>query len=376
MSVKEEGYEFIRSFANTLMGKGNTQQKKQDKPVTSDKAGSGGISEVDRWQRPVSDIQKTKATAEGAYSEADDDAIQARADTKQRDIVNNFVDNPELQTRLDPNMNNPHASNNFRGNINGRSAGSTLQLSRLADAFNSQLHASPTDIGARSVTGSGISGPGTGIEGATPKRWNPIETQEMRQMRNNERLDEKQRGLDIDREARIRNYPLDLQQNADKMQSELASYSAKTGIDFGNLLKKSVVGLEYDANGQTRLQQFMSAFNLEIQNLTNDKIKNMLLKYTNNPVVMQMLAQVYKAGFQSPALAQWYKGKYMEQIVNDMKSSGKYSDADIAQSLPYFDGVFGTASMTSLFNGSVNGIEQGYSPGFSPMNYFAGGVFN
>ena len=66
MGVKEEGYDFIRNFIKGSLGEGDSQQKKQDKPVTSDKASA----KIDNENTLVFwvDLKATKTEIAGAVA--------------------------------------------------------------------------------------------------------------------------------------------------------------------------------------------------------------------------------------------------------------------------------------------------------------------
>lgn len=359
-AVKQGFADVKNSLKSVFGGTGDTKSTAGDIGQT----GTYGINNLDAYKVDKADASKVKSTATNAASEADRQAYESANTTKQNDIVGQYANNPALWGMLDPNWQNPHANNNFRGNINGRSASNTLQLSRLADAFNSQLHSSPTDIGARSVTGAGISGSGTGIENATPKRWDSIETQEMRQMRNNEQLDKYQRQQDIDREAKLRGHSLNLQEQADKSRSSIAEYSAKTGIDFENALRKAVIDSEYTQNNATRYSNILAGFANELQNSNNDRVTGLIAKNIKNGTWTKILGQIYARNAVMPGLdnltRNWWQQYVLSSMPKDLtpQEQAKY----IAESMSMYDSQYLISTAEGAFNTGKDAVFNAFSP--------------
>lgn len=308
------------------------------------------LSEYKNYQIQEPNILNSKEKAQSAYTEKDNENDLSRAGTRASNIRDSWANDNALKSRVDPTYQNPHAINNFRGNVNGRSSANTLYLSRLADAFNSQLHRTPTSIGARFGLDGGSS---TGIENATPRRWDPIETQEMRQMRNNEQLDNYQRQQDINREAKVRGHSMDLQEQIDKAALDLSQYSSKADIDFGNMLKNAVANLDYTATGQTRLSQLQQAFATELKTHQDDKVAQMMLKNIDNPVFTNAMLQIYRLGAQAPDTAQWLAGRYANELVTALGMSGM-STADISSAVARYTGALQTAAAYGRLQGGIS----------------------
>ena len=108
-------------------------------------------------------------------------------------------------TELDEKYGTDFAKEGRYGNLNNKSFDDTLRLSRQADAYNNKpIGKMHLGISYNPSAGQGVGGFET-IGYERPK----LETQEMRQMRANERLDEMQRGLDVQLQHNITKLPYD-----------------------------------------------------------------------------------------------------------------------------------------------------------------------
>lgn len=108
-------------------------------------------------------------------------------------------------TEIDERYGTNFAKEGRYGNLNNKSFDDTLRLSRQADAYNNKpIGKMHLGISYNPSSGQGVGG----FETTGYERPN-LETQEMRQMRTNERLDEMQRGLDVQLEHNITKLPYD-----------------------------------------------------------------------------------------------------------------------------------------------------------------------
>lgn len=138
------------------------------------------------------------------------------------------------------------------GQLTGVNFGTNVKLSRAADAYNNRRHLVGTDIGHRTLH-YGSTGTGVDREGST--RWQPIETQEQRQMRENERVNERVRNYDTDRQNAIKNYNYDLSRDQDRYNLGYNDYEGKGIADIYNNAARLRQDKEYAAEYQQHLDK-------------------------------------------------------------------------------------------------------------------------
>ena len=156
------------------------------------------------------------------------------------------------------------AQNNPRGNLNGMSYPSTLRYSRLADMVNNQFHYRPGHQTNVYVGGRGFE---KSADSATVSRWDPIETEEMRQMKANRELDARARQAGVDLQSRIQGYPQEIQEATDQLERSLAQYISQMDDQFKRFWIQQVMITQYGGSWQNYfqmlLQQFMTEYGLQ-----------------------------------------------------------------------------------------------------------------
>lgn len=223
-----------------------------------------------------------------------DEAVESDIDihkARQSAIDSSYTDNPEEWSRRYAYWDTNLAKDNPRGNLNGMTFRDTRLHSRLADALNNERHLKPTDIGRRTLN---YGATGTGADQAGSERWEPIETQEMRQMRANERLDEKARGYDVDRQKMIEDYPMELRKQMDKVNSDIAKYATTTGIDLERLMQRGIFDAEYGQSWSTFWNTLQTRFAMELGQDLKERIFAKLGKLPY--IARQMYSYVNQTG--------------------------------------------------------------------------------
>lgn len=271
------------------------------------------------------DANKVKRDTERIADENTKDSIRSYGDRAQQSIAESAY---SRYGDMDPYWNYNHARNNIRGNINGMNYYQTLNRSRLADSLNNKFHAMPTDIGSRAVTGEGISGSGTGVEGATPKQWQPITTQEMRQMRANERLDESARMGDQSLANKVRGYGYELQSSADRNKQQLAQQLGIADIEVNKALRNAMISVDVNLNEQTRMGQIAQRFAQELALEVKDRgLRNVLQMYLDDPAFTGLVAQTYLGIYSVPDMMQILTSSI---VTNLQRGSNPYADPEEA----------------------------------------------
>ena len=218
------------------------------------------------------------------------------------------------------------AQNNPRGNLNGMSYPRTLRYSRLADMLNNQFHYRP---GHQQLIGTGKKGIMQQGDTATISRWDPIETEEMRQMKANRDLDMRSRQAGVDLQSRLQAYPQELQEAVDKATLQMSEYISQRDVDFINSALQTMINTEYGGQWRTYFQEVWQDYleNLKLQ--VNSKIY--AAAQDLEPLAQSLFIAIYKGSITTASLAQ----KWQQQIMLDAyaseyqkaKAQG-YSDAE------------------------------------------------
>lgn len=195
----------------------------------------------------------------------------------QDNVTDAFTMTPEQWYKMYGYWNWDLAKNNPNGNLNNLSFESTLHQSRIADALNNKRHWKAAKIGRRTNSGFGTNE----FQEGYSERWEPTETQEMRQMRVNEKLAEEARQRQVNRAENIQDYPFELQKRADQYKQQLAYYQAQTGVDVNRLMQKGIFDSEYSQSWNTYWNNYVTRFATELGLDVKDRVfqKAINLKY-------------------------------------------------------------------------------------------------
>ena len=154
------------------------------------------------------------------------------------------------------------AQNNPRGNLNGMSYPRTLRYSRLADMVNNQFHYRPGHQTNVYVGGRGFE---KSADSATVSRWDPIETEEMRQMKANRELDMRSRQAGVDLQSRIQAYPQELQEAMDESDRKFQEFLSEEDVRFVHDALKYKLEKEYGGAWDVFYDQLQKKFDKELQ---------------------------------------------------------------------------------------------------------------
>jgi len=300
----------------------NTPQNPEAKTGTQ-KTGSGSIlsTQVDApvdpaktYQKQMEEVQQSDTYKKSPERE---DAYQGKTDE--------YLDKrttPEYKSKLDPQWNQNLAQ---QGQLTGRGFTHNLQLSRLADAYNNRRHLKATDIGHRTLH---YGTTGTGADNAGSERWQPIETQEMRQMRENEAINKQVRQNDVERQNKVRNYAYDLNNKIDNQNLGYVDYERKgtTGLLFD--IERARIDSEYAAQQAQKLRQQEAIFEQKLRLKFSEAALKLILSYGSCKEVENMLYQILGGtyGYAASAIEQALSESYDERvraIYNDARAQGK-----------------------------------------------------
>jgi hypothetical protein len=255
---------------------------------------SGIYSTINSPVSPEMDARNSAAgiqqKAESQYSQDDAQAdLDTHAD-RQTAVADEYTMTPEQWFKMYGYWNWNLAKHNPNGNLNNRSFGKTLGLSRLADALNNQRHWRAAQIGRRTNSGFGTHEYTPGYS----ERWEPIETQEMRQMRADERTDEAQRNRQVNRAENVQDYPLELQKMTDQSRMRINEQVTSSLIDLERAFQKGTYSAEYEQSWQNFWQNFAFAFSAEFPIQLRTQIFNKM--YNMSPSARELFMNVMSMG--------------------------------------------------------------------------------
>lgn len=204
------------------------------------------------------------------------------------------------------------AKNNPRGNLNRAAFNDTLRYSRLADRLNNRMHWTP-----------GISNIGTGQSGVlqagtmpTVSRWEPIKTQEMRQMRANEALDERARQAGVDLQSRVQAYPQNLQEATDAAVLNLVDNLQRSSNNAHRYWQQLVMSTEYRGDWERmfkeKWQQFLDQQKLYTQGRLYEYLTGIV-----SPMAAKLAFRYYGSDAIPPSFATQLMDSAQTYIMNN-----------------------------------------------------------
>ena len=228
-------------------------------------------------------------------------------DAQKQDLETSYARNrslrekatsPETLQRIYRWYNSNLAKNNPNGNLNNQSFDRTLDASRQADMLNNRQYWKAARIGHRTNSSFGS----TGIIAGQAYKYEPVETQETRQMRANEELDLNARKLQQQLAADTQRYPLDMQRMFDEADKDMAKYVATTGVDINKHMQQGVWDKEYGDSFNTYWSNMTTKFSKELDEDLRQRVLNNMAKLEHP--FMEIYASL--EGGQAPSmLAQW-----------------------------------------------------------------------
>lgn len=201
------------------------------------------------------------------------------------------------------------------GRLNEKSFQDTKQLSRLADALNNKLHWITGTSGYRTNSSFGTQ---EGERGKS-ERWEPIQTQEMRQMRADEQVDAATRARQMGLSASIQEYPLQIQKQMDNLQQQLTNTVSQTNLDLQRLMQASAWDAEYKGNWNAYWSNFMTKYTRELDADIKDRVleRMTMLKYPYS----QMFAALWGGVAPNPIIANMWE--LIQSVSEDLSPKEK-----------------------------------------------------
>lgn len=251
-------------------------------------------------------------------------------------------------------VNKQQYSNLARTNqLTGKNYSETERLSRLADALNNRRWWRSGDIGTRTLKGGA-----QGIELGRSERWEPIETQEMRQMRQNEGIANKVRQEQAQLQADVNRHALDIRKAGDEMAMGQQRQYAAIDPQMEAAFRQISADLNYKLPATTSLSMYVQTMAQYIANQVNyDLANDFYAVWKNNPVLSSILANrtgdlplSQKAYLTDVARQEWIKRKEAEfgrkLNANEMQEAMAISDR-------LTDSIFSMAETAAYNSGAV-----------------------
>ena len=199
------------------------------------------------------------------------------------------------------------------GNLNNKDFDETLRLSRQADAYNNE----PVEKMHLGISYNPSAGQGVGGFETTGYDRPKIETQEMRQMRANERLDETQRALDIQLQHDITKLPYDyyVKSMNEKFNTRMNEAEAKRGYAQITAVNKATQTLMKDR------ENFNKVFNAKYGIYLGPIVAKLAEQGTLAGVIFANAA----LGWAALSPQDYYSAEFLDPIFKDLVNKVKSS---------------------------------------------------
>lgn len=309
-------------IVSTMQYRGNTAS--DDTPSTQPASVNGdfkmpgfnaGQPSADNIAAGNRSVDKAKNEGERVYSETDKDNIVTNTRGRSQGIQDLYTDATKrnMYEHYDHNL----AMNNPRGNLNGLSGARTRNLSRMADAYNNATRWDPGLAGRRTNSSFGTNE----MQNSSYYKDN-IETQEMRQMRANERIDEQVRGYDARRQDRVDSHNIAMQEWADQSAINLAGTIGQGDAAFGNALKQLIADIEYTQPNSNAMSAVMQRFLATLPYELKSKVAAQAERaWRENPAWAQAYAYIM-SGTQIPSYEDSMKQELFASMIHEQIANG------------------------------------------------------
>lgn len=247
------------------------------------------------------------------------------------------------------------AKNNPYGNLNNKSFEQTLNLSRQADRFNNHLDWDPGHVG-RTTYHLGSTESDTGHA----YRRDPIETQEMRQMRANENVDALARQGQAGLQADMNRYGLDLQRQSDTLQAQFGQQLGLGQDAIAHALQSSLITGEYTQPNSMQMQQklnrFMQELAFEMQTKKGGYIYDVYQKC--GPVIASYVSQTIN-GVPGMSFDELMYSEYMQNALQSIRQAGGTAE-DVAKAYNNLKTIYAVGTYAAQMQGLGNGVSGAF----------------
>lgn len=302
----------------------------------------GGWFNYGKYQMQRPDNKKVRNKVMDSY---DTNAQAAARDTNtaNQNVVFNAFDDNQMK-RVDPDVYRDHAKDPVNGPLNGKSFANTLFASRAADAYNNRRHLKYGTTGSDTRSYGSIAATNLGTE-----RYEPIDTQEMRQMRANENIDTKAREAQTARSEAVKNYKLELQRLLDNNKAAFAQLQDTTGVNMERMIQQAIHTAEYS---QT-YAQYLNNLNTMFTQYLNEDIRMRVASILSRSSYVFMYCYMNGLGIDGATKA---KHNYLDNTINSIADPAEraFVGAAVNMELGAMDiyattDMYKNAATTSLF---------------------------
>lgn len=267
--------------------------------------------------------QGTRGATKGLMGEAwGDDQKALSKEQKRAPVEDNNKNMEELFTKLnthdnrlamDPYNDFNHSKGNRRGSLNGLTFESTMNLSRAADALNNRRWWKPGEVDVYFGNGNYQAG-----ERGRSERWEPVETQEMRQMRQNEGVDAFVRQRDAARQANVQDYAQELRRKADDSMFTLTNLLNTNEMAIMQSLREAGIGVNVGAVGNAITGMQVTNFTTQLAKRTKNEYLEFLAKFMkNNPDAVNKMASQLMAGIDTFSRSDFVNTDFYKRMLEE-----------------------------------------------------------
>lgn len=283
------------------------EEATEKKPNENTQGSVTGFGNPERTPTPDSNKAAEQATGNTTAEQLMNQGGTGSATSQAGNLAQNrYTENAE---KVNPNINTDWIKNNPWGNVNDMSYSDTLNLARLADAFNAQR-----GWFAPNVSPLSRGGEGGGIH--TNMIQNPqLNTQEQKQADLNRQYASQRMSYDLARQDRSKNIPVTMEEAIAKGILDKGQQQDLINLGFGDQVRRdiwnNIYNKEYSQNLTERIQQFAA----DVAQQENWENANFLLNvFSRNPTLAVITAQQFN-NTQMPSFETWLEDtSIMDQL--------------------------------------------------------------
>lgn len=211
-------------------------------------------------------------------------------------------------TDLDEKYNQNFIKEGRYGNLNNKGFDETLRLSRQADAYNNE----PVEKMHLGISYNPSAGQGVGGFETTGYERPNIETQEMRQMRANERLDEMQRGLDVQLQHDITKLPYDAFVKALDKKFDIRVSEADARRTFEQIRAVDRANQRLMKDQEDFMKRYGAKFGM--------KLGQIMMELAKTNTLQAMVFSNYVLGYPAFTVQEYYTYKFLDPYIQKIAS--------------------------------------------------------
>lgn len=295
-------------------------------------------------------ISDVKQKVDNTITKEDKSLPNEEVKVLSRGIIDDY--NTDAARRgMDQYYMNDNAKNNIRGsNLNNLKYDDTLKMSRAVDYLNNKLYRPYGTIGR--ATNSSFGNVANSVIEKQPYKMQEANTQETRQMRNDEQLDVLARQGDINLANKVRTNAYDITTKAQDLRFDLARQTGLSDVQLNNYIRQAAVDGEYKQQLQTWLMQINNKFITDLQLATRNNVLNKVLgKYKNNPTIASLSLNTLLGVSGTPDAKEYLYSALVGDILSSDLNASNMDKLKAIQAVNSFIGRNQTASNIAALTG-------------------------